>query len=60
MKLRHLEEVKRKRAFEEDEETQVTTVPMKKRGRPLLIGETLYEMVQLYLKKVRQMDQLQL
>ena len=41
IKLRYLEEVKRKRALEEDEETQVTTVPMKKRGRPLLIGETV-------------------
>ena len=46
-----LREAKRKRVEDIEE---VTTLPKKKRGRPLLLGNALDEKVQLYLLKVRE------
>ena len=47
----YLMEVKRKRT---DDVEDITILPPKKRGRPLLLGEALDTKVQLYLQKVRE------
>ena len=41
-----------KRRANDDEE--LSSLPVKKRGRPVLLGESLDTMVQKYLKKVRE------
>lgn len=51
IKKAYLEERKRRRRAD-SEDNDVTVLPPKKRGRPLLLGD-LDEKVQLYLKKVR-------
>ena len=43
--------MKRKR---KDDEGEVTFLPEKKRGRPVLLGDELDEKVQVYLKKIRE------
>lgn len=45
-------EAKNKRKADSDDE--VTSLPLKKRGRPFLLGEDLDKKLQLYLKKVRE------
>ena len=47
----YLEGMKEKRAAEDDGD--VTLLPPKKCGRPVLLGEDLDSKVQMYLKKVR-------
>ena len=44
--------MKKKRAAQDD--SDVTVLPPKKRGRPVLLGENLDRKVQLYLRKVRE------
>ena len=51
LKKAYLESVKEKRPA--DDEGDVRLLPMKKRGRPVLLGEVLDKKVQLYLMKVR-------
>ena len=51
IKTAYLEDVKRKRSAD-SEDDEVTVLPPKKRGRPFLLGD-LDQKVQLYLKKVR-------
>ena len=51
----YIEGAKRKRAVElDEEETEIVALPPKKRGRPVLLGQKLDSLVQLYLKKVRE------
>ena len=50
MKKQYLEERKKKRT---EDDHDVSSLPLKKRGRPLLLGEELDTKVQMYLKKVR-------
>ena len=52
IKVSYLEAVKNKRRSDSDDE--VTSLPLKKRGRPLLLGEDLETKVQMYLKKIRE------
>lgn len=52
IKKAYLEETRAKRAAED--EGEVTSLPLKKRGRPVLLGEELDSMVQQYLTKVRE------
>ena len=52
IKKAYLEGMREKRAAEDDGD--VTVLPLKKRGRPVLLGEDLDSKVQLYLKKVRE------
>ena len=52
-KKAYLQELNRKRRAEEDDLT-VTSLPTKKRGRPLLLGEELEWKVQLYLRAIRE------
>ena len=52
MKIVYLERVKQKRQADSDDE--VTTLPPKKRGRHLLLGESVDKQLQLYLKKIRE------
>ena len=49
MKKAYVECVKQKRRDESDDE--VATLPPKKQGRPLLLGENVERQLQLYLKK---------
>lgn len=44
--------VKQKR--KEDSDGEVATLPHKKRGRPLLLGEDIEHQLQLYLNKIRE------
>ena len=50
MKKAYLQEMKRKRANEEDD--NIALLPHQKRGRPLLLGENLDHKAQLYVKRV--------
>ena len=50
IKKTYLEGMREKRAAEDD--GNATVLPLKKRGRPVLLGEDLDSNVQLYLKKV--------
>ena len=52
MKKAYLQEVTRKRANEDSEEN-VDLLPHQKRGRPVLLGESLDVKVQMYLRRVR-------
>ena len=52
-KRAYLQELNRKRRAEEDNLT-VTSLPVKKRGRPLLLGEELQRKIQLYLRAIRE------
>ena len=52
IKRANVESVKQKRKAGSDDE-EVTTLPLKKRGRPFLLGERVDKQVQLYLKKIR-------
>ena len=52
IKVSYLEAVKNKRRSDSDDE--VTSLPLKKRGRPLLLGVDLETKVQMYLKKIRE------
>ena len=52
IKRAYVERVKQKRKAGSDNE-EVTTLPLKKRGRPFLLGECIDKQVQLYLKKIR-------
>ena len=38
----------------DEEETEIVALPPKKRSRPVLLGQKLDSLVQLYLKKVRE------
>jgi len=50
----YLEGINRKRPVELDEEEgEIVALPMKKRGRPVLLGRELDTLVQKYLRKVR-------
>ena len=51
----YLEGIKRKRPVELDEEDEdIVALPRKKRGRPVLLGQELDSLVQMYLRKVRE------
>ena len=52
LKKAYLQSVREKRAV--DDEGDVRLLPMKKRGRPVLLGEMLDMKVQQYLKRVRE------
>lgn len=52
MKKAYLEGMKEKRKLGSDED--ILSLPAKKQGRPLMLGEDLDTMVQKYLKKVRE------
>ena len=52
-KRAYLQEMNRKRRADEDDLT-VTSLPAKKRGRPLLLGEELDRKIQLYLRAIRE------
>ena len=55
IKAVYLEGVRRKRPVElDEEEEEIIALPLKKRGRPLLLGEKLDMLVQTYLRKVRE------
>ena len=51
IKKAYLEGMREKRAADDGD---VTVLPLKKRERPVLLGEELDSKVQLYLKKVRE------
>ena len=48
------EEIKLKRKDQGEESTEICTLPLKKRGRQVLLGKDLDQKVQLYLHKVRE------
>ena len=51
----YLEGVKRKRPVELDgEDEDIVALPRRKRGRPVLLGQELDSLVQMYLRKVRE------
>uniref|UniRef100_A0A1X7TEJ7 Uncharacterized protein n=2 Tax=Amphimedon queenslandica TaxID=400682 RepID=A0A1X7TEJ7_AMPQE len=50
-KVAYLEELSRKRKA--DNEVPITVLPLKKRGRPLMLGERLDSMVQNYIRRTR-------
>ena len=52
MKKAYLESVKQKRQDDSDDD-EVASLPLKKRGRPFLLGESMDQQLQLYLKKIR-------
>ena len=55
IKAAYLEGVKRKRPVELDEEEEDSiALPLRKRGRPFLLGQKLDALVQMYLRKVRE------
>lgn len=53
IKKDYTEELKKRRASQ-DGEVDIRNLPLKKRGRPFLLGEDLDTKLQLYLKKVRE------
>ena len=50
MKRAYLEKREKRRA---EDDVDVTVLPWKKRGRPVLLGEELDEKMKMYLQKVR-------
>ena len=52
IKNAYVKELRKKQCAEDDGE--VSALPSKKRGRPVLLGQELDQKVQLYLKKVRE------
>ena len=53
IKQAYLETAQNKRMLDSDDD--VSILPLKKRGRPFILGEDLNKRIQLYLKKVREM-----
>ena len=53
MKLAYLDCLKEKRRTD-DSDDEITELPPKKRGRPLLLGKNMDEKLQLYLQKIRE------
>ena len=52
IKLAYLKRVKENKGDSSDDD--ITELPLKKRGRPLLLGKNLDKQVQLYLRKMRE------
>ena len=50
----YLKEIKRKRSSDPDNQQEIRSLPVKKRGRPVLLGNDLDSKVQHYLRKVRE------